>query len=201
MAVVKGELFFAPGIRMRDLNLDDPAGTLDAFERRVHGLFLSPIHVMETSAESEEGGLFACALLVAALIESLARVETGSDAQGTLIKQWLEAHIPAFRELISIKGKQLTLADVFEYRFRNGLAHNGYVASLGRLSRAIDGPIRVSDDVVTVNPFALAAVVIEQFENFANDLRAGRRDIRRFQYQVKQQFDEEVARARSEPAA
>lgn len=104
MAVVKGELSFAPGIRMRDLNLDNASETLDAFERRVYGLFLAPIHVTETTAESEEGRLFACALLVAALIESLARVETGSDDQGTLIKQWLEAHIPEFRKSISMKG-------------------------------------------------------------------------------------------------
>ncbi len=204
MVFVDGQLYFAPGIPMKDINLDDPESVLHAFEHRVRGLFLAPIRTLENQAYGEEGALFAAALLVAALIESVARVETGSEAQGTLIKQWLESHIEAFREKVILGPgraagpESRTLADVFEYRFRNGLAHNGYVASLGRLSRAFHGPVSVSGDIVTVNPFFLADTVERCIEGFAADLRAGRRDIRRFAHHVAQQFREEVERASAE---
>lgn len=198
MAVIRGELFFAPGIRMRDLDLNDSAALLDAIDRRVDGLFLSPIRVLEMAGETEEGSLFASALLVAALIESLARLETGSDAQGTLIREWLEAHVPSFSERVSVNGQVMTLANVFEYRFRNGLAHNGYIASLGRLSREIDAPVVASGEIVTVNPFVLAKIVADRWGSFARDLRTGARDIRRFRYHVVQQFQTEVTRAQQE---
>lgn len=201
MAFIDGTLYFAPGIAMKDLDLDNPAFVLDAFERRVDGLFLAPIRSLDQGCDVEEGALFAAALLVAALIESLARVETGSTEQGTLIKQWLESNIGDFKSTVILNGQSLTLADIFEYRFRNGLAHNGYVASLGRLSRATRMPVSVSGDIVTVNPFALAVAVAVHFKTFAGNLRSGVRDIRRFAHYVGQQFQDEVERARAEAAA
>jgi len=131
MALIDGQLYFAPGVLMRDLRFDDHAFLLSAFERRTKGLFLTPIRTLEQSTDAQEGALFGAALLVAALIESLARVETGSTAQGTLIKQWLETHIRPFRDTVVVNSGRTgapetrSAADVFEYRFRNGLAHNG----------------------------------------------------------------------------
>lgn len=207
MALIDGQLYFAPGVLMKDLNFADHDFLLWAFEERVRGLFLAPIRILEKSVDAPEGALFGAALLTAAAIESIARVETGSTAQGTLIKQWLETHIAAFRETVVLRSGRAgtpdtkSVADVFEFRFRNGLAHNGYVASLGRLSRSVPGPVSVSGDVVVVNPFVLADIVAQSFDTFANDLRAGRRDLRRFAYHVEQQFMEEVERARAEAAA
>jgi hypothetical protein len=207
MAYIDGQLYFAPGVPMKDLDLENPEALLGVFERRVDGLFLSPIRTLEQRSEVEEGALFAAALLVAALIESVARIETGSDAQSTLIKQWLETHIEEFRHTVDVgpgrdgNPAQKTLAEIFEYRFRNGLAHSGYVASLGRLSRSFDGLVTVVQNVVIVNPFCLAHTVAWCFTNFADDLRAGRRDIRRFAYLLAEQFKEEVDRAKAEAAA
>lgn len=129
---------------------------------------------------------------------------TGSTAQGTLIKQWLETHITQFRDTVVLNSGRTgapetkSAADVFEYRFRNGLAHNGYVASLGRLSGSLAGPVDIDGDIVIVNPFALADAAEQSFDVFANDLRDGRRDIRRFAQYVKEQFRVEVERARAE---
>ena len=207
MAVVDGQLYFAPGVLMKDLNLDDPDFLLWAFEQRVKGFFLAPIRTLEQSSDAQEGALFGGALLVAALVEAIARVETGSTAQGTLIREWLGTHVAAFRATVVLRSgrtgdaENKSIADVFEYRFRNGLAHNGYVASLGRLSQAIREPVSVSGDIVVINPFALADAVENSFEAFAADLRAGRRDIRRFAYHVAEQFRDEVHRSRTEAAA
>jgi hypothetical protein len=207
MAVIKGQLFFAPGVPMKDLDFNDHESILTAFERRTHGLFLAPIAALEARGDIEEGALFGAALLVAALIESVARVDTGADDHGTLIKQWLETNVEAFRAQIVLGGgrgggqKKETLATVFEYRFRNGLAHNGYIASLGRLSRDIEGPVHASGNVITVNPFSLARIVAAWFENLAADLRERRRDIRAFSYRIEELFREEVRLAKAEAAA
>lgn len=198
MAVIHGQLFFAPGIRMRDLDLQHPVALLEAFERRVDGLFLSPVRVLEKCADTEEGALFGAALLIAALVESLARIDNDDNADDSLIRRWLESHLAAFRETVTISGTTLSLAAVFEERFRNGLAHNGYVASLGRLSRAIDAPVWASGPIVTVNPFALAEAVAIEFKSFGDRLRSGARDIRRFAYHVREQFQQEVECARRE---
>jgi hypothetical protein len=123
MAVVRGQLFFAPGVPMKDLDFRDHEAILGAFEQRVHGLFLSPIAALEARTDIEEGALFGSALLVAALIESVARVETGVDDHGTLIKKWLETNVEPFRSEIVLGGgrggqqRTETLASVFEYRF------------------------------------------------------------------------------------
>jgi hypothetical protein len=189
------------------ITISDPKSVLEAFDRRIRGLFFYPIAALEARTDIAEGSLFGAALLVAALIESVARVDTGAGDHGTLIKQWLEDHVREFRGEIVLGGgrggeqKRETLASVFEYRFRNGLAHNGYVASLGRLSREIDGPVSVSGNVVTVNPFLLARIVVAWFENLAADLREGRRDIRAFAYRLSVLFEEEVKQAKAEAAS
>lgn len=184
---------------MRELDLDSPESVLRAFECRVEGLFLSPVRILAKYGDSVEGALFSSALLVAALIESLARVEFGTKVDDA-ITQWLKAHLKEFRENITLDGNTLSLAAVFEQRFRNGLAHNGYVASLGRLSGELDVPVVAGGSMVTVNPFALAEAVAEQFRSFCNELRNGVRDIRKFAYFVREQFAREVECARGETA-
>jgi hypothetical protein len=200
MTVIRGQLFFAPGIQMRDLDLENPRALLDAFERRVEGLFLAPIRVLAECSHTEEGALFASALLVAALIESLARVDTQTKAEHAIIKNWLESRLAAFNETVMIDGASFSLAAVFEDRFRNGLAHHGYVAGLARLSREIAGSVVNDGPIVTINPFALAEAVAEQFKIFADELRNGRRDIHAFQHLVRKQFHREIERARQEAA-
>ncbi len=190
---------------MKDLEFAEHEAVLGAFERRFHGLFLAPILVLESCGDIEEGALFGAALLVAALIESVARIDTGSNAKGALIEEWLTLHIEAFRDQVAVGGGRAakgseTVASIFESRFRNGLAHSGYVASLCRLSRSIDGPVLVSGSVVTVNPFRLARLVGGWFDGFACDLRAGQRDLSAFVYRVHQLFGDEVQRAKEEAA-
>ena len=90
-----------------------------------------------------------------------------------------------------------TAAEFFEERFRNGLAHNGYVASLGRLGD-IDGLISIDQDVVTISPFALIERISVWLDTFVSDLRSRRRDIRAFQHKLKELFSEEVDTARQE---
>jgi hypothetical protein len=108
--------------------------------------------------------------------------------------------IPEFATELDGNDKK-TAADVFEERFRNGLAHYGYVASLGRLSDEIETPVSIAGSIVTVNPFRLIETVEVAFDGFLGELRESRRDKHRFAYCLRQQFHEEVMRAQDEGAA
>jgi len=196
MALVSGEVFFAPGLRINDIDFNDPNASLAAFESRIEGLFLAPIRLLERQSETKEGALFASALLVAALIESLARVEFSRDT-GHLIKDWLEAHVDDFRNVAKIGGSRFSLAAIFDDRFRNGLAHQGFVASAGRLSAEIDACVSCVDSIVTINPFLLSEIVAREFRGFCERLRSGDLDIRKFAYVIRTQFQHDIDAAKA----
>ncbi len=197
MAIIHGTLFFAPGIKMADIDFDDTDRLIDAFDRRVRGFFVEPARFI-SKADGKEGAMFACALLCAALIESLCRAEE-LDQGNKHIATWLKKRVPDFGQQVGQQNK--TAADIFEERFRHGLAHSGYVASLGRLSDEIDGPVAIDAGIVTVNPFQLLDAIELAFQNFIKDLRDGRRDKGRFSHQLRAQFSNEVEHAKAEQAA
>ena len=198
MAMIRGNLFFAPGVQMAGLDFDDCDSLIDAFAKRVKGLFIEPIQFLR-NAPRREGALFASALLTAALIESIARAEEMGEEEQP-IAAWLLRRVPEFEVKVGPEGAR-TAADIFEERFRNGLAHSGYVASLGRLSEDIGGTVQIAGGIVTVNPFLLVEAVEAAFDKFLSELRDGRRDKRRFAYNLKEQFQGEVKRAKKEATA
>jgi hypothetical protein len=195
MAIIRGTLYFAPRVKMASLDFENHDALVEAFAKRVRGLFVEPIRFLG-KAPGKEGALFAAALLTAALIESIARIE-GLNEQEKSIAFWLSARIPEFRIGVD-SGSARTAADIFEERFRNGLAHSGFVATFGRLSDEICTPVQIDKGIVTVNPFRLAEAVDGAFNTFLSELNEGRRDKRRFAYALCEQFQQEVNRARDE---
>jgi hypothetical protein len=86
MAIIRGTLFFAPGIKMAEVDFDDHEALISAFAKRVKGLFIEPVICLR-NVHCREGALFASALLTAALIESIVRVE-GVDEETKPIASW-----------------------------------------------------------------------------------------------------------------
>jgi hypothetical protein len=195
MAVARGELWFAPDRRMANIDLDDPVGLIDAFRDRVEGFFLEPARHLKTMAQ-EEASLFASALICAATIESLARFDPTVRNSNQPIADWLYVNIPQFCR--DVGGK--SAATYFDERFRNGLVHEGYVASLGRLGN-LDEVVTIDRDVVTVDPFLLIEEIANWLSRFQDDLKDNRRDVRAFQHRMKELFEAEINRARCEDAA
>lgn len=143
----------------------------------------------------EESSLFAAALICAATIESLARFDPALRNSNQHVAEWLRKNIPQFHQVV--RGENVT--QYFEARFRNGLAHNGYIASLGRLGN-LDEVITIDGDVVTVNPFLLIEEIAKWLRRFEDNLLDGV-GARAFQYRMRELFGEEIERARYEDAA
>lgn len=195
MAIARGELWFAPNRRMADIDLDDPRGLIDSFCDRINGFFLEPVRHLKTMAQ-EEASLFASALICAATIESLGRFEPALRNTNQPIAAWLQANISQFRQ--DVGGK--SAAAYFDERFRNGIAHEGYVASLGRLGN-LSEVVAIDRDVVTINPFLLVEEIVDWLSRFQDDLKNNRRDVHAFQHRMKELFETEINRARQEAAA
>lgn len=196
MGEVHGRLYFAPDIPMEAVPLEDPDALLEAVERRIDGLFVAPIRKLQEMPESEIGALFAAALLVAALIEAVARMDGDFVGSKRPIAAWLEARVLGMDEEITIQANPVTVASVFETRFRHALAHQGYVASRGRLSREVEGVCQVDGDIVTMNPFELLTAARAAVGIWLEDLRSGSRSIKAFQHRVREQFSGEVEAVR-----
>jgi hypothetical protein len=171
-----------------------------AFRHRLYGFFVSPVRTLEAQPEEDVGVLFASALLVAALVEAVARVDGEFGENDGLIAAWLEARVSGMADPVLISGSPLTAAAVFEQRFRHGLAHQGYIASRGRVSREIGCACQIDDDVVTIDPFLLLHDVVEGIEDWVSSLMAGSRNISAFQHRVVGLFQVEVKSARQEAA-
>ena len=196
MGEVGGKLYFAPGFEMGAVPLEDPAALLEAVRSRIEGFFVWPIRKLEETDETEVGALFAAALLLAALVESVARLDGSFSNEDHPIAAWLEACVRGMDEEIAVRGEETTVGRVFETRFRHALAHQGYVASRGRLTRESDKIYVLDRDTVTVNPFRLLDAVCSAVYSWFDDLSSGTRDIRAFQYRVRELFGEEVEAVR-----
>jgi hypothetical protein len=167
MALVNGEVWFAPQVRMVDVDFTDFESLVDSFARRVYGFFLAPIAFLRT-ANPPEACLFVAVLTCATTIEFLATVERPNE-NDEQIARWLAKHIPDFNARI---GDQ-TLARFFERRYRHHVAHKAFV-SLGRLGD-IDGIVNVEGPAVTVNPFALGRAIDGWLDRYVDELRSGAR--------------------------
>lgn len=194
MAIARGELWFAPNHRMADIDLNDLPAFIAAFRDRIFGFFLEPALHLRGMAQ-EESSLFAAALICAATIESLARFDPTLRNSNQHIAEWLRKNIPPFQQ--EVRGENV--AQYFEARFRNGLAHNGYIASLGRLGN-LDQVITIDGDVVTINPFFLIEEIANWLRHFEDNLLNGV-GVRVFQYRMRELFGEEIERARYENTA
>lgn len=192
MALARGELWFAPGRRMADVNLENPGELIDSFRDRVLGFYIEPARHLRTM-DQEESSLFASALMCAATIESIAHSDPSLHNSRRPIADWLLNNISQFRQ--NFRGN--SVAAYFENRFRNSLVHEGYISSLGRLG-TLEEIVTIDGQVVTINPFLLIEAIVDSLDQFSTDLKSGQRDIRAFQYLMKNQFMEEVQKARAD---
>jgi hypothetical protein len=104
------------------------------------------------------------------LLSGLSRASTRKPRpRKQIIKGWLESRLAPFNETVTIDGTSFSIAAVFEDRFET-VSRHGYVAGLARLSHETPGSVVSNGPIVTVNPFALAEAVAEQFKTFADTM-------------------------------
>jgi len=130
-------------------------------------------------------------LLCAAAVEAIARY-TGTKKSGSNgIAAWLEQWVPCFKEA-SPDGSKKSLADLFDSYFRNGLAHNALVKSLGQVTTEIAHPVQVQDGKVSVNPVALVEALITGFQNHLAEIGSKRSERESFRQRIVAHSQREI---------
>lgn len=104
-------LFFAPGIRFRELQLDDPNALASALAKRSECWFLEP------AAEVANHSPFAAGIILVCFIDSAA------EFSGLRFVQWLIEAVPSTGNQDRRRGGKM-IADSFEEDVRHGLVHH-----------------------------------------------------------------------------
>jgi hypothetical protein len=163
-------LYFSPHFRFCDLNLDEMAQTIQAFQDRVEGFYLTPAHHL-----LEAGDAFGCGLLCCATIDLLARYWYNvGETTPTQYRGWLECNIPEFASPDPVNPDK-TLGNRFYKDFRCGLVHEGRIKQLGQfgMGGAMLGGlplISIVDSAIIIDPGRLLNSICESFDRYCAKL-------------------------------
>jgi hypothetical protein len=147
-------LYFAPGIRFRDV---DVKGALlpDQYRARMMGLYVEP-----AEACAGNGQAFASGVLLVSCIDALARVRFSEPKVGDRIKRF------AREELTSFASE--ARATRFYDDFRNGLVHEARIKEGGQFSLEIGSTVEELGGLMLINPARLAAEVRASVDAYAD---------------------------------
>ena len=146
MTRIQDILYFAPGIRFADLNLQSP-GLPRHYRRRMVGLYIEPAE--ECTAR---GHAFAGGVLLVTCIDALARVRYGDNEVGRRFKRFARDELQSF----ATAG----LDERFYDSFRNGLVHEGRLKDGAQFSLDVVGQtVEERDGLLLINPELLAGEV------------------------------------------
>src|SRR5574341_1198917 len=134
-------LYFAPGIRFDEVDLDGRR-LPEQFRLRMAGFYLEP-----AQACAQRGFAFAAGVLLVSCIDALARLRF-DDKVGKRFKEFTTKALPSFSE-----GD---LAERFYDEFRNGLVHEARLKKGAQFSLETEATVQQLDGLLLVNPKYLA---------------------------------------------
>lgn len=187
-------LYFSPKFKFADLPLDDREKLIDAFADRLLGFYLEP-----TKKLNEKKHGFLCGIICVTTIDFIARIVTGKTGKTETrerFKEWLEANIQEFRKP-NPKEPTETLAARFYRDFRCGLVHEGRITNLGQFSYEQQELVSLEQDVMLVNPELLLVEIERALGSYLALLRTNTDAFEKFEKNLRNDFEEEVIRARS----
>lgn len=175
-------LYFAPGIRFDDVELDG-ARLPGQFRQRVVGFYIVP------SEECAVGGhAFAAGALLVSCIDALARLRFG-DRVGERFRKFVAEELKGF----SGAG----IAQQFYDEIRNGLVHEGRLKNGAQFSFEIAETAETLDGILVVNPKHLAAEVRSALDCYVVFLQCDERELTKLAGTLKQDLSEDFRVARS----
>ncbi len=150
-------LFFAPGLRFDQLELDG-AALPEQLQRRIAGYYLEPAEQC-----SNRGHAFAAGVLLVSCIDALARLRYGGGV-GERFRTFAVEHLASFGDS--------KLAARFYDEFRNGLVHEARLKHGGQFSLERLSTVEDIGGVLLINPESLAGEVQEALARWVAELSA-----------------------------
>lgn len=157
MLTPKG-LFFAPGMRFKDLQLQDPCALADALAARAESWFFHPAATVATCSP------FAAGIIVVCFIDAAA------EFAGYEFVHWLEEAIPETRKGDPRRNDK-SVAESFKEDVRHALVHHARLNRGAEFSLDLSEAIAVVDSVLVVNPQILLVAVLAKWNEFLSRIR------------------------------
>lgn len=152
-------LFFAPGIRFKDLDLEDAHVFADALAVRADHWFFEPATSITQSSP------FAAGIIVVCFVDAAA------EFTGTTFVQWLQESVPSTAERDPRHTKK-SVAESFEEDVRHGLVHHARLNRGAEFSLELEQPIAVIGSVLVVNPRELLSAIRVKWQAFLDRVRS-----------------------------
>jgi len=175
-------VFFAPGIKYKDLDFRDDVAIVYAFQQRVGGFYLEPARKL-----TNDGFWFASGLCCVSTIDLLARYQFEIQEVGKRIKKWFHTSIPGANEKLGIR---------FSDEFRNGLVHEGRIKNGGQfvgddISLEFD-VYEILDDCLIIKPAILVDCIKENLDLYCDSLLNNQEDRSSFLNRLEIDFKKEI---------
>lgn len=138
-------LYFAPSIRFKELNLDDPEALAIALDRRIENWYLDPAEKIVRYYPFASGTLLVC------FVDYAAGLIHGRPPTKRDVADLLEEATREFRELDPRRSGK-TLAISFVDFVRNGLVHNARLSCGAQFSVDCEATVEVVNGILIVNP-------------------------------------------------
>lgn len=168
-------LFFAPGLRFKDLDLDDSTALADALDARARSWFLEPARRVAQMSPFASGVIICCF------------IDAAAEFEGIGIADWV-------RGVVAGTGRQdprrtnKTIADSFEEDVRHGLVHHGRLNRGAEFSLDLETPMEIVDSVLVVNPLQLVEAVEAAWQVTLGRIRSNAEVHDRIRKQVRRVF-------------
>ena len=184
-------LYFSPRYKFIDIDWNDKERLLEAFQDRILGFFLDPAKNL-----NEKKFAFASGILCVTTIDCLARIETGLNATGKRIKNWLESNIKEFNQPDPDNPSQ-SIAYRFYKEFRNGLVHEGHITNAGQFSYDSDKLIhfyskKSGKKVMIINPELLLNEIQNSFDKYFEKLQKDESAFESFKKNIINIFKDDI---------
>jgi len=181
---VGDQIFFAPGIRFRDLDLD---GTQlpEQYGARIEGYYLTP-----AQRAAEAGDALASGLITLTAVDAMSRMYFGPNRAD---KRLVHSDFQSFAQQRLASFAEPETAKILYEKFRNGLVHearlkDGCQFEL-QLSRTFDnnGPVSIID------PARLVVEVRAALEVIVCEMKSSQQFRKEFSNCVRREFSFELA--------
>jgi hypothetical protein len=155
-------------IRVRGHDSGRPASCftakVDVFEDRVRGWFLDVARELLGSAPSP--GDYVAVSILLAYVEGIEQFRQGQNTPDKKAREWFSTSL----KRILGTGDEELVKQMWK-RGRNGLFHDSFTKEQTVLSRDSIEAATVNDEVLRINPVALARTVYSDFETYIAQLR------------------------------
>jgi hypothetical protein len=175
-------VYFAPGILLKDININERESLIHAFELRMNKYYLQPIKILNKLRSA-----FSVGIIEFSMIDSLARYSTNDSQVGRRIKDMIRVNFNTTEEI----------AEKAYDEFRCGLLHENHIKNCGQFCYETTSSFTIDSGCLIINPLKLQRELVAFFEDYTNNLRNDDDQYNTFLTNIKIDFGAEVEFFRS----